>query len=117
MTPRGPAGPPGKKPDGIVIVATPKSGPPPLKSPEDSPMEEGGKDGECGTCKYFDGSVRCLKFPPLGSSWAQVLPEDYCSFYESGPNHTPSPDAGASPHAEPDTDDASRQAGDQMGAQ
>ncbi len=118
MTPRGPA-PPGKKPDAIIAIGVPKKpggGPPPL-GPVGGDGPEESSDGECSSCMFFDGSNRCLKFPPLGGDWARVLPEDFCSFYESGPNHSHSPDAGAPPHSEPDEDDAAEQAGAQMGDQ
>ena len=109
---------PGKPKKALMIIATPKdapdAGPPPLKSLADDGDEPdaddmaGGKDSTgqtCSGCWAFNGQDTCMHFP----QYVGRDPQDWCAQFTTGKNHM----AAAPAHAEPDQDDAARQAGEQ----
>lgn len=90
---------------GLLIVATPKGGAPPLSPPKDMGDSSGNvMDGECGTCKYFGGPEdgRCLRYPPHGPEWAMVQEEDVCGEYEAGMPRKPQSPQQEAMEQEPD---------------
>lgn len=92
-----PQDPTKRKGTALIIGITPHGagddGPSGLRSPEDAepdPMDMGDDtSGEnCGGCKFFTADEQqCCRYPPHGTEWAMVTPDQWCGEFMAGKPH------------------------------